>query len=196
VRLRKPVPFLVETLPTFKLQNIKCVLDLGCGAGRHCIFLGRSGFGVVGVDVSRSALRMARKWALKEGLTNVAFVCGAMTNLPFFDSSFHAVISISVMHHAMKKDILRTVAEVHRILQKTGVLFANLASTRDPRYGKGKKVENDTFKILEAFEERRFEELHHYFSEREVSEVLAGFAKAEIEPLEEKPNYWRILAVK
>jgi len=195
-RLRKPVPLVVEELPALKRLKIKSVLDLGCGTGRHCVYLAKKGFDVVGVDVSRSALKMANEWVQKERLTNVAFTRGAMTNIPFSNRHFDAVISISVVHHAVKKDIVKTIAEVHRILKESGVFLANLASVKDPRYGEGQKVEENTFRILEAFEEKRFEELHHFFTKREATRLLACFAEAEVEPLEDKPNYWKIRAVK
>ena len=196
-RLKKPVPFVVEELPAFQALQIKSVLDLGCGTGRHCVYLAKNGFDVVGVDVSESALRMANEWVRRgEKLTNVAFMRGTMTNIPFSSGHFDAVISVSVIHHAVKKDILKTVAEVHRILRKNGLFLTNLASVKDPRYGAGKKVENDTFRILEAFEEKRFEELHHFFTKHEISRLLAHFAKAKIESLKDKPNYWKITAIK
>lgn len=195
-RLKKPVPFVIEVLPAFKRYKIKKVLDLGCGTGRHCIYLAKNGFEVVGLDVSESALRMANSWVRKEGLTNAVFMRGAMTNIPFDNRRFDAVISVSVIHHAVKEDIVKTIDEVYRTLKKNGIFLANIASVNDPRYGSGQKVEDGTFRILEAFEEKHFEELHHFFTKREASELLTHFSKAKIERLEEKPNYWKITAVK
>jgi len=195
-RLRQPVPFVVEELPALKRLRIKSVLDLGCGTGRHCIYLAKKGFDVIGVDVSKSALKMAKEWALKEKLKNVSFVSGTMTNIPFSKGHFDAAISVSVIHHAVKKDITQTLAEVHRVLKKNGLFCANVASVKDPRYGEGEEVEDNTFRILEAFEEKRFEELHHFFTKREASELLGRFARARVELLKDKPNYWKITAVK
>jgi len=183
-------------LPTFRRHKIKNVLDLGCGTGRHCIHLAKIGFDVVGVDISESALKMANAWVRKERLTNVAFVRETMTNIPFGNLHFDAVISVSVIHHTLKKDIVKTIDEIQRVLKKNGIFFTNLASVDDPRYGTGEKVEAGTFRILEAFEEKRFEELHHFFTKREASKLLACFAKAKIERLKDKPNYWKITAVK
>ncbi|MDH5460280.1 MAG: methyltransferase domain-containing protein, partial [Candidatus Bathyarchaeota archaeon] len=56
-RLRQLAPFVVEALPTFKRCNVKSVLDLGCGAGRHCVYLAKNGFDAIGVEISESALR-------------------------------------------------------------------------------------------------------------------------------------------
>jgi len=106
------------------------------------------------------------------------------------------VISVSVIHHAVKKDIEKTVNEIYRILKRNGLFLANLASVRDPRYGTGERVEAGTFRILEGFEEKRFEELHHFFTKQEASELLGCFAKAEIETLKDKPIYWKITAIK
>jgi len=195
-RLKKPVPFVTEVLPLFKRSKVKNVLDLGCGTGRHCIHLAENGFDVVGVDFSESALKMANAWVWKERLTKVAFMRGTMTNIPFGNGHFDAVISVSVMHHAIKKDIEKTIDEVHRILKKKGIFLANLTSVEDPRYGSGEEVEAGTFRILEAFEEKHFEELHHFFTKREVSKLLDSFTKAKVERLKDKPNYWKITAVK
>jgi len=195
-RLKKPVPFVTDFLPPFKRHKIKNVLDLGCGAGRHCIYLAKNGFNVVGVDVSESALKMANTWVRKERLTNATFLQGTMTNIPFKNRHFDAVISVSVIHHAIKKDIVKTIDEVYRVLKKNGIFFTNLASVKDSRYGSGQRVENGTFRILEAFEEKQFEELHHFFTKREASELLACFAQAKVERLKDKPNYWKTTAIK
>ncbi|MDH5754631.1 MAG: class I SAM-dependent methyltransferase [Candidatus Bathyarchaeota archaeon] len=195
-RLRQLAPFVVEALPTFKRCNVKNVLDLGCGAGRHCVYLAKNNFDVVGVDISMTALKMANEWRKKEKLKNITLIRATMTNLPFSDSCFDAVISVSVIHHAIKKDIVKTINEIYRALKRNGVFLTNLVSVKDPRYGTGQKVENNTFRILEAFEEKRFEELHHFFTKREISKLLAPFAKAKVELLKDRPNYWKIMATK
>jgi len=195
-RLKQLAPFVVEALPTFKRCNVKSVLDLGCGAGRHCVYLAKNNFDVVGVDISMNALKMANEWRKKEKLKNIRLIQATMTNLPFSDSCFDAVISVSVIHHAIKKDIVKTMDEVYRVLRKNGVFLTNLVSVKDPRYGTGQMVENNTFRILEAFEEKRFEELHHFFTKREISKLLAPFTKAKVELLKDKPHYWKITVTK
>jgi len=195
-RLKQPVPFVTEALTAFKRRKIRHVLDLGCGVGRNAVYLAKNGFDVVGVDVSASALRLAKQWVREENLKNVVFLQATMTSIPLDDAQFDAVISVSVIHHAVKRDIEKTVDEVYRILKRNGLFLANLTSVKDPRYGRGKKVEAGTFRTLEAFEEKRFEELHHYFTKLEVSQLLANFVKAKVERMKEKPNYWKITAVK
>jgi ubiquinone/menaquinone biosynthesis C-methylase UbiE len=194
--MKTPVPFVMNEVPRFKRHKIKNILDLGCGMGRPCIHLAEKGFEVVGIDMSKSALRMANAQVRKKKLANAALVCGAMTSLPFRDDCFDAVVSVSVIVHALRRNIEKTVAEIRRTLRKNGLLLTNLTSIKDPRYGKGERVENNTFKILEAFEDRRFEETHHFFTRIEALEMFSFFTNSRVTLLRERPYYWKVLAVK
>ncbi len=200
-RWKQLVPFVVEALPTFKRYKFNHMLDLGCGAGRHCIYLAKNGFNVIGVDISKSALELAKDWGKNEKLANVSFMRATMTDLPFRKRQFNAVISVSVIHHAMMKNIIKTVDEIYRVLEKNGLFLANLTSVEDYRYGGGQKVEGGTFRILDHFEEESVEELHHFFTKQEVSKLLARFTEAEVKPLvvgkkDQLHHWWKITAVK
>ena len=199
--LKKPVPFVVEALDVFKSHKFRDVLDLGCGVGRHCVYLSENGFDVVGLDVSGSALSTAKEWIQEKRLTNVNFILGSMTDIPLGDCSFDVVISVSVVHHAMKEQIMKAVDEIHRVLRRNGLLLTNLVSVEDYRYGKGEEVEADTFRVLEDFEDSRFEELHHFSTREEVLQLLAQFTTIKVAPLvggrECQPHhYWKIKALK
>ena len=200
-RLKKPVPFVVEALDVFRRYKFKNVLDLGCGLGRHCIYLAENGFDVVGLDVSGSALRTAKEWVQKEKLTNTELIRGSMTDIPLGDCRFDAVIGVSVVHHAMKEQIIKAVDEIRRILRKDGLFLTNLVSVEDYRYGEGEEVEANTFRVLEDFEEERFEELHHFSTREEVFQLLGQFTTIKVEPLvggkeTQLHHYWKITAVK
>jgi ubiquinone/menaquinone biosynthesis C-methylase UbiE len=195
-RLKKTARFITDARPDLKERKVKKMLDLGCGAGRHCVLLANSGFEVVGMDISKSALKMARGWVRKEKLGNVALVRATMMNLPLNDSCLDAVVSVSVIHHAFRKDIVATVNEVYRILGKDGLFLANLASVKDSRFGTGRKLEDNTFWILEAFEEKRFGELHHFFTRPQIFRLLHRFAEKKVTAMDDKPNYWKIIAIK
>jgi ubiquinone/menaquinone biosynthesis C-methylase UbiE len=195
-RLKTTAQFIADAVPALKKHKVKKVLDLGCGAGRHCILLAGSGFEVVGIDISKNALKMARRWVQKEKLENVALIRATMTHIPLNDCCLDAAVSISVVHHALEKDIMTSVSEVYRTLGKNGWFVANLASIHDPRYGTGRKLEKDTFWILEGYEKKQFGELHHFFTKREALRLLSLFSRVEVTSMENKPNYWKIVAVK
>ncbi len=58
------------------------ILDIGCGTGRHAIELARSGYAVIGVDLSESQLRRAGEKAAALGL-RVDFRRQDARSLPF-----------------------------------------------------------------------------------------------------------------
>jgi ubiquinone/menaquinone biosynthesis C-methylase UbiE len=155
-----------------------------------------SGLEVIGIDISKNALKMARSWVRKEKLEDVAFLRATMTNLPLNDWCLDAIISVSVIHHAFKEDILTTVNEIRRTLKENGLFLANLASVTHPRFGTGHIIENNTFWIPEAFEEKLFGELHHFFTKSEVLRLLHHFHKKKVTTMKDKPNYWKVLAFK
>lgn len=59
------VDFLVEAL---HLPREACILDVGCGTGRHSLELARRGYRMAGIDISRGMLEVAQRQALDERL--------------------------------------------------------------------------------------------------------------------------------
>jgi len=57
-------------------------------------------------------------------------------------------------------------------------------------------LEKNAFWILEGYEKKRFGELHHFFTRGEALRLLSLFSKMDVTSLEDKPNYWKIVAVK
>jgi len=67
------------------------ILDVGTGTGFLALILAELGHEVVGVDLSRGMLEVAREKVRKAGI-DVEFRLGDAENLPFSDASFDAVI--------------------------------------------------------------------------------------------------------
>lgn len=47
------------------------VLELGCGTGEKAIYLAKRGFDVVGIDISQTAIKHARKTTRIEGIEGI-----------------------------------------------------------------------------------------------------------------------------
>ena len=49
------------------LQSVKGkILDIGCGAGSHCLYLQNNGFNVTGIDISKGAVEVAKKRGVEQ----------------------------------------------------------------------------------------------------------------------------------
>ncbi len=85
----------VEFAEDLKRSGARTVLDLGCGAGRHSILLGKQGFQVVALDISETALKTLDGRLKAASIANVALVRHEMSDLPFIDESSVPTFSIT-----------------------------------------------------------------------------------------------------
>ncbi|MHA2105635.1 MAG: class I SAM-dependent methyltransferase [Candidatus Hodarchaeales archaeon] len=164
----------------FKKRKVHRILDLGCGMGRHTLYLAKKGFLVIGSDISSTALKKADKW-LKNKIKNYSLIEHDMIELPFLDNHFDAVVSTNVIHHNRLKDVKKTVNEIRRVLNKNGLVFVTIASTKDHKYREGKKLEPHTYLRPSGV-------IHHFFDEKRAKKL---FSKFKIINIEEKAYQWK-----
>ncbi len=166
----------------FRNHNVVKILDLGCGTGRHLVFLSRMGFEMYGFDASPRALSLAQQWLDEEGLTADIRTHRMEEPFPYEGGFFDAVISIQVIHHNLMTDILTTVREVERVIRPGGVLFVSV-----PVMQIG-PVEREHDWDLQEVEEGTYMPHkgpesgipHHYFTPMELTSVFRAFDLLEL----------------
>jgi len=110
----------------FKKNGVKRVLDLGCGSGRHVVYLAKHGFEVYGIDIAKSGIKIAKNWLKKEGLKANLKVGDIYKKLPYKDNFFDAIISIRVLYHGRIEWIRRCIKEMKRVLKPNGFIFVTI----------------------------------------------------------------------
>lgn len=165
----------------FKQKNgLKC-LDLGCGTGRHSIFMAREGCRVAGIDISQKAVSLAGDWAKQEGLERqIAFQAGNAVSLPYQDESFDFVLESSAIEHNTNKDIILILKGIYRVLKKGGKLLSIVPGREHYLYGNGHFIEAGAF----TADTDRFKGsgLTHFFSREEIYGLFSqcGFTDFEV----------------
>jgi len=96
------------------------VLEVGCGRGSMAAFFAEEGFDVHLLDVSETALRMARMNYRVDGLPG-NYVCGNALALPYPSGVFDVVLSIGLLEHFA--EIHQLLCEQVRILKPGGVFL-------------------------------------------------------------------------
>ena len=122
----KPQEGMHKIVKLFKKNGVKRVLDLGCGSGRHLVYLAKHNFDVYGIDIAREGIRIARNWLRREGLKAHLKVGDIYKKLPYKDNFFDAIICIRTLNHGKIEWIRRCIKEMERILKPNGFIFVTV----------------------------------------------------------------------
>jgi ubiquinone/menaquinone biosynthesis C-methylase UbiE len=156
---KEPSAKVMEAIDFFRSAQLKTVLDLGCGTGRHTEPLFRNGFTVYGCDSSAAALHIARGT-----LPEVQYQQCDMRYLPYREQCVDGVISHAVIQHGTVATIRQVIGEIQRVLTSGGILFLTVVSTDHPEYFTGQEIEPGTKINIDAIDG---DMPHHYFTELE-----------------------------
>ncbi|MBW1991276.1 MAG: methyltransferase domain-containing protein [Deltaproteobacteria bacterium] len=110
------------------LKPMDVVLDLGCGEGYLTDIFRKTCRHIVGIDYDENAVRLAQE---RYGLECHHMVC---TDLQFEAESFDKVTCFELLEHLTRLQAKKTVAEIHRVLKRGGLLIGStpIRVTPDP----------------------------------------------------------------
>jgi SAM-dependent methyltransferase len=192
---KPPLEEVVALADRLEAEDRRRVLDIGCGMGRHLLYLASRGFAVTGTDNAPTALAACKKALAQVGRQAELVECD-MTALPFGDSSFDGVIAVKVIHHCQRETLAGIIAEIYRLLAPGGRLVWASPTPNHPDWGRGREIEPGTW-VDDNHREGPIP--HHYCTAEEVRELLREFT---IEQLVEKESpgsgrrHWNIIARK
>lgn len=160
------------------------VLDVGCGAGRHCLYLAGRGCRVAGVDIAPSSIKLTEEVCAAQQIAFDGRVSD-MTTLPWPDNTFDGALSIATIHHHLRPNIVRSLGEVWRVLKPGGLFLADFLSTDRDDYqvmrdmvtaGQIVEVEPNTF-VDERPDSPDPDGFlpHHYCDEADLRDLLRPF---------------------
>lgn len=162
----------------FAALNGQDVLEIGCGSGAASCLLAKAGAKVTAVDITDTAVEMARRNAEAQGVALQVRQEDA-ERLSFGDRSFDFVFSWGVLHHSSDPDA--AYREVSRVLRPGGqglLMVYNRDSLRYHLRGwqwlllKGKLFSGDSL----ASVQRHFTDgyFHRHYSPRGFAAALAA----------------------
>jgi len=118
----------------FTEGGVRRVLDIGCGSGRHTVFLAQHGFRVTGMDVSPEGLRLTRQW-LREKSVRARLLKGDFFEpFAFADAAFDGAIAVQSIHHGTHDRIRTCIGEMARVVRPGGIVFVSVTVTSFRRW--------------------------------------------------------------
>lgn len=152
----KPQEDVPKILKVFKEHDVKRILDLGCGSGRHLVYLAKRGFEVYGIDIAPEGIKIAKDWLRNENLKANLKICDIYKKLPYKNKFFDAIISTNTLHHAKIKKIRKLIKEMERILKPGGLIFVTVRKALRAKCWEKNKIVIHRFRIGRGKKETRY----------------------------------------
>ena len=127
--LGKPRPLLVEYVETGLISKGNA-LDTCCGIGTNPIYLAQNGFEVTCVDISLTAIEMAKK-KTKQAKVKINFFVESFIDLSFKDEVFDFVFDMGCFHHVKTNDRTKFIMGIHRVMKKGASYLLTCFSSRN-----------------------------------------------------------------
>jgi ubiquinone/menaquinone biosynthesis C-methylase UbiE len=147
------------------------VLDIGCGNGKDTYFFQQKGCSAVGIDFSEGMLKEAQNL-----FAHCKFHQMDMRNLEFSNDLFDGIWANGCIYHVSKKDFVKVLKEVIRVLKSSGIFSFNF------KIGTSEKIEKNP----QSYEGNpRF---YAYYTIEEMKKILeqVGFEIIKIKPYPKK----------
>lgn len=166
-------PFEVSKKFLSYLGKNKLVLDLGCGPGRDAKIFALKGLKVIGIDLSTKMIKAA-----KNRVKNAEFRVMDIRSLEFEDNYFDGVWAQASFLHIPKKDILKGLSEVYRVIKPKGIFYISV------KQGQGEVLKPD-----KRYDNKK--KFWSFFKKKEIENMLvkAGFDIIESYVNKEKHMY-------
>lgn len=170
--IETPPNVLVELVDSGKVKPCKTI-DLGCGTGNYAIYLASVGFDVTGIDISPTAIKIAKENAKKKGIKCNFLVADVLGNLNEVKEKFDFAYDWELLHHIFPEQRRIYVENVQRILNPGGKYLSVCFSEKDPEFGgAGKYRETRLNTVLYFSSEDELRDLfEQYFNIKELKTI-------------------------
>lgn len=160
-------------------------MELGCGAGPNLVWLAARGVKVSGVDISPTALSLARESLEHHGHAGRVerLVEGSISDMPeFADASLDGVIESCVLQHLPNEDRLAAFREIDRVVKPGGVFVGHVLAQGHTVFQdkRDAQLDDDPGSLVLDQGKSRFYltniGLSHFFTAEELRELLPGWS--------------------
>lgn len=137
----EPTDSAVETVDLFKKYGLNNILIPGFGYGRNAKKFIDNGFNVTGIEISETAIDLAKK----QFGDRIKVYHGSVGSMPFDQELYDGIFSYALIHLLSEKERIKLIDDCYNQLRPNGYMVFVSISKMDFRYGQGKERSKDTF---------------------------------------------------
>lgn len=177
----EPSKSAVLTKDFFVQKSVKNMLIPGIGYGRNAQIFKDNGIVVTGIEISKTAIEMARK----HYGTDMIIHHGSVTDMPFDKYQYDGIFCYALIHLLDSSERTRLIRDCYNQLSENGYMVFTAITKEAPTYGKGKFVSNDRYEI--------FDGVKMFFYDREsINAEFKNFGLFEITEVTESHPFFLI----
>lgn len=136
----------ILTKDFFLEKNVKDILIPGIGYGRNAKVFIDNGINVTGIEISKTAIDLAKQ----NGLEDIIIYHGSVNEMPFNNKLYDGIFSHALLHLLNEQEREKFIEDCYNQLKPGGYMVFTTVSQKAPMYGKGKQLEQDYYEIMEG----------------------------------------------
>ncbi len=174
----EPAQSAVLTKDLFLEKSVKNVLIPGIGYGRNAQLFVANGMTVTGIEISKTAIEMARK----HYGTTLKIYQGSVTDMPFDNQHYKGIFCYALIHLLAEGERKKLIANCYDQLAENGYMVFTAISKEAHTYAQGKFLSKDRYEIFEGVQ-------MFFYDEESVRAEFGPFGLFDIIPIHESQPF-------
>lgn len=143
----EPSDSALVAMKIFREHRNEKILIPGVGYGRNAALFHEAGFQVTGVEISKSAIELARNSGLAFKIHH-----GSVTEMPFDDEIYDGIFCYALVHLLNRNERRKFIRACFDQLKEGGLMIFVVATKNLGMYGSGKLLSKDRYRIAPGLE--------------------------------------------
>lgn len=160
----------------FLKHNAKSILVPGIGYGRNAREFRDEEMKVTGIEISETAIALLRKYYGEE----MKIYHGSVSDMPFDDLKYDGIFCYALIHLLNKEERQKLIKDCFNQLSPGGNMIFSVISKTAPSYGKGKKISEDQYELVEGAP-------LYFYDRHSIESEFGEFGLIEIREISETP---------
>ncbi|QXP78766.1 MULTISPECIES: class I SAM-dependent methyltransferase [Winogradskyella] len=127
----------------FLEKSVKNILIPGIGYGRNAQPFIESGLNVSGIEISKTAIDLARK---HYGI-DINIFHGSVTKMPFNNKKYDGIFCYALIHLLNSEERKKLIQDCYHQLTKNGFMVFTAITKNTSQYGQGELISKDRYEI-------------------------------------------------
>jgi len=137
----EPADSAIAIVDLFRKNGLTKILIPGFGYGRNAQLFNDNGFDVTGIEISETAIDLAKK---NYG-DHLKIYHGSVSAMPFDNEIYDGIFCYALIHLLSVKDRAKLIEDCYDQLRPDGYMVFIAISKSDIQYGDGNEISKDTF---------------------------------------------------